>query len=153
MQWTSFSTMCDKRCLHSVAVLDGKLYACGGGRNYSFEVYSPVANRWSNFNNITTSMVNIPLIFMWIIRWQRLATTNKKKYDCLVVAHEDKLLAIGGSDNVVEVYDPCKNEWQIDQQLSSGLQTYFPSGGLISASCIQAWSDILFQRLFQSSMG
>lgn len=58
---------------------------------------------------------------------------NKERADFLVVEHEGKLLGIGGDcdrEKTVEVYDPDKNEWQIDQELSSGLKIERPRGQL-----------------------
>ncbi|XP_058794978.1 kelch-like protein 18 [Phymastichus coffea] len=112
-KWTDLPSMLERRFYHAVAVLDGKLYACGGGCTNSVEVYDPLTNRW-----------------------ELVASMKKDRDKFLVIAHEGKLFAIGGDGDygTVEVYDPTIDEWQIDHELSSSLQIANPQGGLISSS-------------------
>ena len=80
-----------------VAVLGGKLYACGGYDGSTFlrsvEVYEPRMNRWSLISPMHVTRSRVAL-----------------------AANSGKLLAVGGYDGVanlssVEVYDPRTNHW------------------------------------------
>ena len=97
--WEEAAPMAEPRCLFAVAVLDGKLYAGGGGdhisRHDSVERYDPVTNAW-----------------------EEVAPMAESRGNHAMVALEGNLYASGGLDwdesllATVERYDPRTNAWE-----------------------------------------
>ena len=97
------------RAMHSVAVLNGKLYAIGGYSNIddylkSVEVYDPVSDRWSFA-----------------------ADLSYPRDDASAVAYNGRIYVVGGySDGIglldsTEVYDPLTNSWStLTARMSTG---------------------------------
>ncbi|XP_016840625.1 kelch-like protein 17 [Nasonia vitripennis] len=100
-QWTILdSRMNEERSNFGAAVLNGKLFVCGGSRIAlpfsplnSVEVYDSTINRWEYKTNMDTA-----------------------RFSPLVVVNVGKLWAIGGnsyarSRTTIEMYDPETNSW------------------------------------------
>ncbi|WP_347273385.1 S8 family serine peptidase [Candidatus Kuenenia sp.] len=100
--WTQLSPMNTNRSFFGAAVINGKIYVCGGhgdaGFLSSMEVYDPSTDTWA-----------------------ALAPMNSVRYDFGCVAIEGKLVVFGGNDSVesppffdsVEIYDPALNQWSL----------------------------------------
>ncbi|MBM4053650.1 MAG: hypothetical protein FJ264_03030 [Planctomycetes bacterium] len=100
--WTQLSPMNANRAFFGAAVINGKIYVCGGHGDAGFlssaEVYDPTANTWTT-----------------------LASMNSARYDFGCVAINGKLVIFGGNDKVesppyydsVEIYDPELNQWSL----------------------------------------
>ncbi|KAJ8959124.1 hypothetical protein NQ318_022381 [Aromia moschata] len=89
--------MLTKRCRLGVAMLGGKLFACGGYDGSSFlqtvEMYDPSTNKWTY-----------------------VAPMNAQRSRVALTANMGKLWAVGGYDGIsnlvtVEVYDPKADKW------------------------------------------
>ncbi|MCF6148045.1 MAG: S8 family serine peptidase [Candidatus Kuenenia sp.] len=100
--WTQLSPMSTNRTFFGAAVINGKIYVCGGHGDAGFlnstEVYDPSTDTWTP-----------------------LAPMNFARYDFGCVAISGKLVAFGGNDSVesppffdsVEIYDPETDQWSI----------------------------------------
>ena len=101
-----------------VAVLEGTVYVAGGnrgtGRLRSVERLAPVAKRFA-----------VPLkSYLYCSRWVKVASMPTKRSNFSLVSLGGKLLAAVGFDgsgvtDVVEVYHPELNKWQVVSSLPS----------------------------------
>ncbi|KAH6947402.1 hypothetical protein HPB50_018807 [Hyalomma asiaticum] len=89
--------MLTRRCRLGVAVLQGKIYVCGGYDGATFlqttEAFDPVTQQW-----------------------QFVAPMNVTRSRVALVANCGRLFAVGGYDGVsnlstVEIYDPEADQW------------------------------------------
>lgn len=103
-------------CYHSMALLDGTVFKCGGGRNNFFSAVSAVCHTLRGDS------------------WAEIASLRKPRMNFAMVPFNGRLYAIGGfnedekHDSVVEVYDPQSDSWT---QLKAKLP--FPAMGLRAA--------------------
>jgi N-acetylneuraminic acid mutarotase len=95
-----------------VAVVDGKIYAIGGGTWIDYfgtnEMYDPVTNIW-------TTKSSMP--------------TPRTSFGIAVV--DNKIYCIGGGIGVNEVYDPTTDTWETKTSMptsSSGLEAHLVNG-------------------------
>lgn len=96
--WTTLAPMSTQRYDFETGVVNGKIYAVGGGNSAaplsSVEVYDPTANTWTT-----------------------LASMSTPRYAFRTAVVDGKIYAIGGLDgstprlSSVEVYDPFTNTW------------------------------------------
>ena len=100
--WTAKASMPTARAQLGVAVVDGKIYAIGGGNNTVAgpnvlnvnEEYDPATNTWTTKQPMPTA-----------------------RYSFGIAVYENKIYCIGGSVNgphlaVNEVYDPATDTWE-----------------------------------------
>jgi kelch-like protein 10 len=92
--WREVSPMHERRCLLSVAVLEGLVYAVGGNHD------SNTAERYDYRTN----------------RWSMIAPTNEKRVNASATTLNGKIYVVGGINglsplNSAEVYDPEINQW------------------------------------------
>ncbi len=98
-QWEFVSSMQKKRENHSAAVLNGRIYVCGGIASdhndlRDCECYDPRSNRW-----------------------ETVAAMKRARNGFNLVAMNGRLYALGGfRDDTVESYDPNTNEWILLEQ-------------------------------------
>ncbi len=103
--WTPVASMSDKRVYFQTEVIDGKIYAIGGGYDSylsSVEMYDPAINTWTPAANMSTP-----------------------RSDFRTVVVNGRIYAIGGRESSVnylssmEVYDPATNTWTMLANMSS----------------------------------
>ena len=95
MGWTTLAPMSKSRSYFQTEVIDGKLYAIGGGGGgaSTAEVYDPTTNSWTT-----------------------LAPMSDTRYRFQTEVIDGKIYAIGGNNgrgvlSTAEVYDPTTNSW------------------------------------------
>jgi hypothetical protein len=92
--WSSFPPLCQTRYEHGACVLDCQIYVCGGKVNGScsdsIEVFDGV--KWSSFHLSLLSA----------------------RSGLACVGWEGKLVALGGSQEEIEVYDEMESKWKVD---------------------------------------
>jgi kelch-like protein 10 len=92
--WREVSPMHERRCILSVAVLEGLVYAMGGNPNRN------TAERYDYRTN----------------RWSMIAPMNEKRVNASATTLNGKIYIVGGFNgrrhlNSAEVYDPEVNQW------------------------------------------
>ena len=107
--WTAIASMSTPRYWFQTEVIDGKIYAIGGGGSSgtlsSAEVYDPAADTWTSIASMSTP---------------------SKRLKTEVV--NGKIYAIGGQDSStlssVEMYDPTTNTWTTLASMSTPRTTF-----------------------------
>ena len=101
--WTTVAPMSTARERHAVAVLDGKLYACGGWNEAntaltSVERYDPDTNTWETVAPMKTARSE-----------SSAAVLDGKLY---VAGGQSELFDMSAIVSTVERYDPSANVWE-----------------------------------------
>ncbi|PNF16817.1 hypothetical protein B7P43_G17848 [Cryptotermes secundus] len=119
--WCEVSSMHERRCNLSVAVMDGLVYAMGGSCN------SRTAERYDYRTN----------------RWSMIAPMNEKRSFASAATLNGKIYITGGFNdriqvNSAEVYDPDVNKWTLISSLSciSYHGCVYAIGGFNDESCV-----------------
>ena len=94
--WTTLASMPTARGGLDAAVVDGKIYAIGGGVSDKNEEYDPTTNTWTTKASIPTSRSNLATV-----------TIQNKIYAIGGIANEYPWMPIAKN----EVYDPYTNTW------------------------------------------
>ncbi len=110
-KWVDMSPMIEPRSSMAIATFDGKIIVIGGHSNLgvlsSVEMYDPLTNTWSLLNEKPTPV-----------------------YDASAAVIGEKIYVPGGVKedgsltNVVEVFNPRKNEWENSAELPVALSAY-----------------------------
>ncbi|MFW6678782.1 kelch repeat-containing protein [Lacrimispora sp. AGF001] len=141
MGWTTLAPMSKSRDCFQTEVIDGKLYAIGGGGGASTaEVYDPTTNSWTTLapmsdtryrfqtevidgkiyaiggNNGKGNLSSAEVYNPATNSWTTLANMSEARIDFQTKVIDGKIYAIGGYNDIralstAEVYDPTTNKW------------------------------------------
>ncbi|CAG7836809.1 unnamed protein product [Allacma fusca] len=142
-KWTLVSSMMFERHGLSVAVLDSKLYAIGGGG----------INSHTNFNKDLDTMKSVEMYDPKENCWNKVASMNRPRKNGSAVVLNGKIYAIGGDvsrgdglfKSSVEVYSPSLDKWQI-------ITEELDKDGIFNSVACQKGVEMLLKRLFVGNL-
>ncbi|XP_076804338.1 kelch-like protein 12 [Clavelina lepadiformis] len=145
-KWSNLTNMLWPRYGHALVCLQGLLYAIGGcnSDDQSAESYDPKSGRWSSLSPMNTPRYGLAAVVLnyeiyaiggrtrtkdasnlssvekynpYTDIWSEVASMNQPRRFHSACVVGSKIYVSGGNSKTLEVYDPLRDEWTIENEL------------------------------------